>query len=135
MSFYNSWYHIETFEFADGTVAHINLNTSTFVIDIEGTTVTVEQTNAEYLANLYTNDVFTRELKTDNTVIAEVTNSISISEESDDIADITNIQAMLLAENMSAFGCESQIYNGIDPGEMTTETSALDQLLINTSMQ
>ncbi|WP_295080329.1 calcium-binding protein, partial [Ruminococcus sp.] len=132
--FSNYKYQVENFEFADGTVAHIDLNKSEFVIDIEGT-VTVEQTAAEYLSNLYTDDVFSGELTTDNAVISEVTDSMSIGDESDDISDIANIQAMVLAENMSAFSNESQISDGINISDITSDSSALDQLLVNSSMQ
>ena len=127
-------YQIERFEFADGTVALINLNTSEFVIDVEGTPVMVEQTTAEYLSGLYTEDIFSGELKADNTVITEVTDSISIGDERDEISDITNIQAMVLAENMSAFSNDSQISDGIKIGDITADSSALDQLLINSSV-
>ncbi|WP_295081769.1 calcium-binding protein [Ruminococcus sp.] len=131
----NSGYQVENFEFADGKKAHIDLTASEFVIEPEEETVTVEQTAAEYLSDLYTDDVFSGELTVDNTVISEVTDSMSIGNESDDISDIANIQAMVLAENMSAFSNESQISGGINISDITSDSSALDQLLVNTSMQ
>ena len=129
------YYRIESFEFADGTIAHIDLDTSRFVVDVEGTAVTVEQTAAEYLSGLYADDVFSGELVADSTVIAEVTDSASIGDDNSEISDITNIQAMILAENMSAFSNESQIYDHINIGDIKSDSSALDQLLVNTSMQ
>ena len=42
---------------------------------------------------------------------------------------------MILAENMSAFSSESQISNAINIADITAETSALDQLLVNSSVQ
>ncbi|WP_294755364.1 calcium-binding protein, partial [uncultured Ruminococcus sp.] len=133
--FYWDNYQIESFEFADGTIAHIDLNKSEFVIDVEGTPVIVEQTTAEYLSDLYAEEMFSGELTADDTVIAEITDSISIGDESDEISDLANIQAMILAENMSAFSNDSQISDGIKIGDITADSSALDQLLINSSMQ
>ena len=53
----------------------------------------------------------------------------------DSVSDMTDIQVLLLAENMSAFGGEDQVSNGININDITAETSALDQLLVNSSMQ
>ncbi|WP_455530691.1 calcium-binding protein, partial [Ruminococcus sp.] len=131
----DSWYFVENFKFADGTIAHIDLNNSEFVIDAEGTPVTVEQTAAQYLNDVYTVEMPMDELITNNAVITELTDSISIGDESDEISDLANIQAMILAENMSAFSNDSQISDGIKIGDITADSSALDQLLINSSMQ
>ena len=97
----------------------------------------IEQTGAELLSEIYDDESFASELlnEIDNTVIADVTESASVSDESDEIADMTNVQVMLLAENMSAFSSESQISDGINIGDITADTSVLDQLLINSSMQ
>ena len=135
LTFFGLYDRIESFEFADGTVAHIDLDTSKFVVDVEGTTVTVEQTNAEYLSGLYNDYVFADELTVDNTVITNVSDSISIGESSEEIADMTNVQAMILAENMSVFGNESQIYDSVSLGNISSDSSALDQLLVAPSMQ
>ena len=131
----DSWYFVENFKFADGTIAHIDLNNSEFVIDAEGTPVTVEQTAAQYLNDVYTVEMPMDELITNNAVITELTDSMSIGDESDEISDLANIQAMILAENMSAFSNDSQISDGIKIGDITADSSALDQLLINSSMQ
>ena len=112
----------------------MNFGSSDIVIDVEGTSFEIEQTAAEYLGDIYTDEVSDDELTTDNTVIAELTDSVSIGGESDEISDITNIQAMILAENMSAFSNESQISDGINIGDITADSSALDQLLINSSL-
>ena len=132
---YDPVYRDFTLEFEDGTEAHIDYDSATIVVDVEGTVVTVEQTAAEYLSDLYTEDMFGGELTADNTVIEEVTESVSIGGESDEISDLTNIQAMVLAENMSAFSNDSQISDGIKLGDITADPSALDQLLVNSSMQ
>lgn len=59
----------------------------------------------------------------------------SVFADDGNIADMTDIQAMLLAENMSAFSSESQISNGLNIGDIAAESSALDALLISSSVQ
>ena len=59
---------------------------------------------AELLESLYEDDehmtsIFTDD-STDSTVITDVTESTALTDESDDIPEMTDIQAMLLAENM-----------------------------------
>ena len=131
----DSWYFVENFEFADGTIAHINFGSSEFIIDVEGSAVTIEQLAAEYLGDVYTVEVPMDELITNNTVISEVTDSISISDEGDEISDLANIQAMILAENMSAFSSDSKISDSIKIGDITSDSSSLDQLLINSTLK
>ncbi|WP_295086923.1 calcium-binding protein [Ruminococcus sp.] len=133
--FSSVYYQIESFEFADGTIAHVDLSKSEFVIDVEGTPVTVEQTAVEYLSDIYTVEMPMDELVTNNTVISEVTDSISISDEGDEISDLANIQAMILAENMSAFSSDSKISDSIKIGDITSDSSSLDQLLINSTLK
>ena len=53
----------------------------------------------------------------------------------DSISDMTDVQALLLAEDMSAFGGESQISSGLGIADITDDTSALNALLINSSVQ
>ena len=132
---YSSIYRNYKLIFDDETEAHIDVDTREIVIDKEGASESVEQTLTEFLSNVYTEDVFSGDITSDKTVIADITESANVDEESDEIADMTNIQAMILAENMSAFSSESQIYNGINIGDITADTSALDQLLINSTMQ
>ena len=73
----------------------------------------------------------------DNTFVGEVpvAEVTTIPAEDSSISDITDKQALLLAENMSAFSSESQISNGINIADITADTSALDQLLVNSSVQ
>ncbi|MBR4361813.1 MAG: hypothetical protein IKP42_03600 [Ruminococcus sp.] len=53
----------------------------------------------------------------------------------DSVSDMTDIQALLLAENMSAFGGEDQVSNGININDITEDTSSLNALLISSSVQ
>lgn len=134
---YAAYYRNFTLVFDDGSEGHIDMNTATVVIDKEAVaeTETIEQTSAEYLSRLYADDMFSGELTADNSVIEEMTNSTVISGESDKLSDMSSIQAMLLAENMSAFSSDSMISDSIRIGDITAESSALDQLLVNSSMQ
>ncbi len=52
----------------------------------------------------------------------------------DDISEITDKQVLILTENMSAFSNDSQISDSINIGDITSDSSALDQLLINSSL-
>ncbi|WP_082325676.1 calcium-binding protein [Ruminococcus flavefaciens] len=132
---YSAIYRDFTLEFDDGTEAHIDLATAEIVIDVEGKEEVVEQTLTEYLTNIYTDEMAGTELTVENTVAADVADIASIGDENGEISDMSNIQAMILAENMSAFSSESQISNGINIGDITADSSALDQLLVNSSMQ
>ena len=128
-----------TLRFADGAEGYVDKTTLELVLtkqpDIVEEEAVVEQAAAEYLSNLYTNDIFSGELKSDNSFITEAQNSISINKEKDEISDFADIQAMILAENMSAFSNDSQISNGINIGDITAESSALDQILVNSSLK
>ena len=79
--------------------------------------------------------MFGGELTSDSTVIRYINDNTAIIGEGGEIADMSNIQIMVLAENMSAFSSESQAYNGIGINDITADSSALDQLLVNSSMQ
>ena len=123
-----------TFSFADGAEGYVDKNTWELVLTKQPDTVEeedIEQTFTEYLSNIYSDDIFGGDLTAENTVISDVNDSAIIGEESKDISDIANIQTMLLVENMSAFSNDSQISDGINIGDITADTSALDQLLIN----
>lgn len=127
-----------TFSFADGAEGYVDKNTWELVLTKQPDPVEeedIEQTFTEYLSNIYSDEIFGGELDNENTVIADVNDSVSIGEESNDISDIANIQTMLLVENMSAFSSDSQVSEGINISEITADSSALDQLLVNASMQ
>lgn len=95
-----------------------------------------EQIGAELLESLYEDDTimsgFFTEDSADSTVITDVTESTALDGDSDDISDMTDIQVMLLAENMSAFGNDDQVYDSMNFGDITVDTTSLDRLLVNT---
>ena len=64
-------------------------------------------------------------------MITDVTESTVLTDESDDISDMTDIQAMMLAENMSAFGNDDQVYDSMNINDITADTSLTDSLLVS----
>ena len=48
---------------------------------------------------------------------------------------MTDIQTMILAENMSAFSDDSNVYDSTNITDITADTSVLDHLLVSSSVQ
>lgn len=122
-----------TFKFADGAEGYVDKETWQLVLTKQPDLIEedTEQMGAELLESLYEDDAFMSDFLTeDSPVIDDVTESATLNEESDDIADMTDIQAMLLAENMSAFGDDSQVSDSMDMTDMTADTFMTDSLLI-----
>lgn len=86
---------------------------------------------------MYAEDSITSDLleEQNDAVISDVSDSVSVADETEEIADQTDIQAMILTENMSAFANEDNISDSINLMDSAMDTSALDQLLIGTSVQ
>lgn len=126
-----------SFEFADGAIASINKDTFELEFsklpDIpEVSEDEIAQSNAELLTELYAEDSVSTEL-VDNTIISEVTESTTVANETNEIADMTDIQVMVLTENMSAFADEANVYDTANITDTTTDT-ALNQLLVNSAV-
>lgn len=122
-----------TFRFADGAEGYVDKETWQFVLTKQPDLIEedTEQMGAELLESLYEDDAFMSDFFTEeSTVINDVTESTTLNEESDDIADMTDIQAMLLTENMSAFGDESQVSDSMNMTDMTADTFMTDSLLV-----
>ena len=124
-----------TLKFADGAEGYVDKNTWQLELtkqpdEIEDT----EQMGAELLESLYEDNelmtsIFTDD-GTDSTVITDLTESSALTDEGDDISDMTDIQAMLLAENMSTFGNDDQISDSMSIADITADTSLTDSLLV-----
>ena len=96
------------------------------------------QTNADQLSDLYENDSFVLPEIVDSEIhlYGDTANVTSITEEEDEqIADQTDLQVMLLTENMSAFAEEDNISDSANMMDPTTDVSVMDQLLVGTSVQ
>ncbi len=123
-----------TFKFADGAEGYVDKETWQLVLTKQPDLIeeeNTEQMGAELLESLYEDDAFLSDFLTEeSTVIDDVTESAILNEESNDIADMTDIQAMLLAENMSAFGDDSQVSDSMDMTDMTADTFMTDSLLV-----
>ena len=133
----SSYYRIETFEFADGTVAEVDLSKCEFNILVEGTSYedTIQSTT-DILNDLYADDSMTSEFltETDNTVISDISDGVSVSNETDNISDQTDIQVMILTEQMSAFSDNKNVSQGINITDINSGVSEMDQLLVGSSI-
>lgn len=122
-----------TFKFADGAEGYVDKDTWQLVLtkqsdEIEDT----EQMGAELLESLYDDDTLMSELFTeDSTVITDVIESTALDDENDNISDMADIQAMLLAENMSAFGNDDQVSDSMNITDIMADTSPMDSLLVS----
>ena len=131
-----------TFEFADGAIATVNKDTWALEfsqLPTESVVTTSEneviQSNADLLTDIYADGVTSDLLTgTDSTVISDVSNSVSVSDETDEVADQTDLQVMILTENMSAFGAEDNISDSTNITDIT-DTSVMSQLLVGTQVQ
>ncbi|MBQ3565886.1 MAG: hypothetical protein IJA12_01785, partial [Oscillospiraceae bacterium] len=96
------------------------------------------QSNADLLAEIYTEDTAVSEelvAETSETLISDVTNATTVSEETDEVSAQTDIQVMILTENMSAFANENNVSDSTNIIDSAMDASALNQLLVDTSVQ
>jgi len=127
-----------TFNFADGAEGYVDKDTWQLILTKQPDPVEedIEQTNAELLNEIYSDDELGADIfENDSTIISEVTDSITVSEDTDEVSDMTDIQTMILAENMSAFSDASNVYDNAGITDITADTTALDQLLVSSSVQ
>ena len=131
-----------TFEFADGVTGTIDSETAQWILtqpeetDPVQTGLTEEeliQANADLLSDLYTEDTLSEELfaQNDTSTLADTPDTVSLSEENKEVADQTDIQVMILTENMSAFGEEENVSAGIHISDISQETSNTNQLFVD----
>lgn len=121
-----------TFEFADGEFGRFNKDTSTF--ELTSQSVDIVQNNADILDGLYSDENPVSELltETDNTIISEVTDSVSTTDENENMADQIDIQVMILTENMAAFSNESNISDSMNMQNPMDDYMLAGQLLVGT---
>ena len=127
-----------TFRFADGAEGYVDKDTWQLVLTKQPDPVEedIEQTNAELLNEIYADEEFGADIfENDSTIISEVTDCITVSDNTEEMSDITHIQTMILAENMSAFSDASNVYDNTGINDITADTTALDQLLVSSSVQ
>ncbi len=128
-----------TFEFADGASGTVNRDTweLEFNQPAENSEEEIVQANANILDDMYSDESAAFGLldEQNDTVISEVSDSVSVTDKTEEIADQTDIQVMILTENMSAFATEDNISDNANLMDSAMDTSALDQLLVGTSVQ
>ena len=92
------------------------------------------QTNAGILEELYANEnpVFDMLTEDNNTVIPEITNSVYTADEKENLAEQTDIQVMILTENMAAFSNESNISDSMNMQSSADSLAFADQFLVET---
>ena len=136
---YSSSYRNFVMQFDDGTTGSIDLNTSEIVFKIVENKSEDElvQENADILSELYADDRLTSDILTepDSTVISDISDSVTVTDESDEIADHTDIQVMILTENMSAFADEDNVFDNADVLNPTDDMSIMNQLLVGSQVQ
>ena len=135
-----------TFKFADGAVGTVNKDTwelelsqpaSNDAIVQETSEEEIIQASADLLSDIYADDNVTSELLTETSgaVLIDSSSAVSAAKETEETADQTDIQVMILTENMSAFGTENNVSDCISISDPMQDTSALNQLLVGTQVQ
>lgn len=136
-----------TFEFADGIAATVNKETWELILDIPEPVESIPETNsdediiqnnADLLSNIYEDEALSSELfgETGDTVIAENTeiSSVLTDDESDSIAEQTDVQTIVLIDAMAGFASESNIADTTNITDITDSTM-MNQLLVGTQAQ
>ena len=127
-----------TFEFADGAVGTVNKDTWELELSQSANNEISEedviQSNAELLSDIYSDESMSSDLLTETSgaVLIDSSSAVSAAKEA---ADQTDIQVMILTENMSAFGTENNVSDNISINDPMQDTSALNQLLVGTHVQ
>lgn len=97
----------------------------------------IVQANANILDNMYSDESVASELleEQNDTVISEVSDSVSVTDKTEEIADQTDIQVMILTENMSSFITEDNISDNMSISNPMQDSMNMDQLLVGTQVQ
>lgn len=132
------------FEFADGATGTVNRDTWELELNQPAESVNeigedeIIQTNANILDDMYAEDSITSDLleEQNDAVISDVSDSVSSdTDETNSVSDQTDLQVMILTENMSAFAMEDNISDNANLMDPMLDMSVMDQLLVGTSVQ
>ena len=130
-----------TFEFADGAVGTVNKDTWELELSQPASNEISEedvvQSNAELLSDIYSDESMSSDLLTETigAVLIDSSNAVSAAKETEEISDQTDIQVMILTENMSAFGTENNVSDSTSISDPMQDISTVNQLLINSQAQ
>src|SRR5699024_6418993 len=96
------------------------------------------QSNADLLAGIYEDEALSPELfgETNDTLLADNAeiSSVLTDDESDSIAEQTDVQTIILIDAMAGFAGESNISDTSQLADITDDT-AMNQLLVGTQVQ
>ena len=86
---------------------------------------------------MYAEDSITSDLlnEQNDAIISDVSDSVSDTDETNSVSDQTDLQVMILTENMSAFATEDNISDNANLMDPMVDMSVMDQLLVGTSVQ
>ncbi len=124
---YNSENYV--FEFADGITGTVDSRTAEFTEFVDDDEIV--QNGAELLDSIYQNDTVITEhqfTETENTDIAEKNDLFD--NDGKEVADKTDIQIMILTENMAAFNSEDNISDSLNIAG-TEDITVSNQLFVN----
>ncbi len=124
---YNSENYV--FEFADGITGTVDSQTAEFTEFVDDDEIV--QNGAELLDSIYQNDTVITEhqfTETENTDIAEKNDLFD--NDGKEVADKTDIQIMILTENMAAFNSEDNISDSLNIAG-TEDITVSNQLFVN----
>ena len=130
-----------TFEFAGGAVGTVNKDTWELELSQPASNEISEedviQSNAELLSDIYSDESMSSDLLTEisDTVLIDSSSAVSAAKETEETADQTDIQVMILTENMSAFGTENNVSDSMSISDPMQDISTVNQLLINSQAQ
>ncbi len=124
-----------TFEFKGGVSGTVNAETAEFTEIIPEEDVI--QSNAELLSDIYSDEGMSTDFLTETSgaVLIESSSAVSAAKETEEAADQTDIQVMILTENMSAFGTENNVSDSMSITDPAQDMAAVNQLLINSQAQ
>lgn len=135
-----------TFEFADGAVGTVNKdtweleltqtvnNTALAEVPIKSEADTI-QANADILSSLYADDGIESDIFSDSENKALLDSAAVSVNETEEIADQTDLQVMILTENMSAFVNEDNISDGINVLDPANDTAVMNQMLVDSQIR
>ena len=130
-----------TFEFADGATGTVNKDTWELELSQPASNEISEedviQSNAELLSDIYSDESMSSDLLTETSgaVLIDSSSAVSEAKETEETADQTDIQVMILTENMSAFGTENNVSDSMSISDPMQDISTVNQLLINSQAQ
>ena len=110
------------------------MDTSKIIIDKSKNSVydNVIEDNANILSQMYEENDVISELSSvvDDTIIMNSTDNASITEKTDEFLTQSDIQVIILTENMSAFAVEDNVSNTINIPDVTEDTTIIKQMFV-----